>query len=156
MIIINNLSKNYGIRTLFKDISLNINHGEKIALVGPNGAGKSTLLRIILGEDESFSGNLQINKRIRIGYLPQESSFHSERTVLQELIEGDQTIMHLKKEKELLEAQNATATKHYGDIMHKLETLGFFELEYKGKIVLSGLGFKEKDFTRPIKELSGG
>ena len=49
MIIINNLSKNYGIRTLFKDISLNINHGEKIALVGPNGAGKSTLLRIILG-----------------------------------------------------------------------------------------------------------
>jgi ATP-binding cassette subfamily F protein 3 len=156
MITIHNLSKNYGVRTLFQDISLTINRGEKIALVGPNGAGKSTLLRIILGEDESFSGNLQINKRIRIGYLPQESSFHSERTVLQELIEGDQAIMHLKKEKEQLEAQNATAAKHYGDIMHKLETLGFFELEYKGKIVLSGLGFKEKDFTRPINELSGG
>jgi len=156
MIALHGLTKSYGKRDLFKGVSITINRGEKIAFLGPNGAGKSTLFHIILGETEATDGSIQFNKNIRIGYLPQESSFHSERTVLQEIIEGDSEITRLKKEKEALEAANETATKHYGDIMHKLESLGLFELEYKGKIVLSGLGFKERDFNRPIKELSGG
>lgn len=156
MIALHSLTKSYGDRDLFKDVSITINRGEKIAFLGPNGAGKSTLLQIMLKEKEPTNGNVQFNKNIRVGYLPQESSFHSERTVLKEVTEGDFEIAQLKKEKEDLEAKNETATKHYGDITHRLEALGFFELEYKGKIVLSGLGFKEKDFNRPIKELSGG
>jgi len=156
MIALHGLTKSYGKRDLFKGVSITINRGEKIAFLGPNGAGKSTLFHIILGETDATEGSIQFNKNTRIGYLPQESSFHSERTVLQEIIEGDLEITRLKKEKEALEAANETATKHYGDIMHKLESLGLFELEYKGKIVLSGLGFKERDFNRPIKELSGG
>ncbi|MCK9614645.1 MAG: ATP-binding cassette domain-containing protein [Candidatus Omnitrophica bacterium] len=156
MIALHGLTKSYGKRDLFKDASITINRGEKIAFIGPNGAGKSTLFHIILGASEATSGSIQFNKNIRIGYLPQESSFHSERTVLQEIVEGDCEIARLKKEKEALEENNETATKHYGDIVHRLEALGFFELEYKGKIVLSGLGFKERDFNRPIKELSGG
>ncbi|MFA5272075.1 MAG: ABC-F family ATP-binding cassette domain-containing protein [Candidatus Omnitrophota bacterium] len=135
---------------------MTINRGEKIAFLGPNGAGKSTLFQIMLKEKEPTDGSVQFNKNIRIGYLPQESSFHSERTVLKEITEGDHEIACLKKEKDDLESKNETATKHYGDITHRLEVLGFFELEYKGKIVLSGLGFKERDFNRPIKELSGG
>ena len=156
MIALHSLTKSYGTRDLFKNVSITINRGEKIAFIGPNGAGKSTLFNIILGAMEATSGSIQFNKNLRIGFLPQESSFHSERTVLQEIVEGDHEIARLKKEKEALEASNETATKHYGDIVHRLEALGFFELEYKGKIVLSGLGFKERDFNRPIKELSGG
>lgn len=156
MIAINNLCKSYGKKDLFKGVSLAINRGEKIAFIGPNGAGKSTFFHMLLGDIEPSSGHIQIHKNIRIGYLPQESSFKSEHTVLQELIEGDRTIAGLKKEKEKLEADNEAGTKHYGEVMHKLETLGFFDLEYKGKIVLSGLGFKEKDFNRPITALSGG
>ncbi|MDD4955405.1 MAG: ABC-F family ATP-binding cassette domain-containing protein [Candidatus Omnitrophica bacterium] len=156
MIALHGLTKSYGKRDLFKNVSITINRAEKIAFLGPNGAGKSTLFHIILGEAEATDGSIQFNKNTRIGYLPQESSFHSERTVLQEIVEGDTEIARLKKEKEELETKNETATKRYGDIMHKLEVLGFFELEYKGKIVLSGLGFKERDFNRPINELSGG
>ncbi|MCK5288606.1 MAG: ABC-F family ATP-binding cassette domain-containing protein, partial [Candidatus Omnitrophica bacterium] len=80
MIYITNLSKSFGDRILFKDLNLNINRNEKIGLVGPNGAGKSTFLALLLGEQELSSGNIQINKNIRIGYLAQESNFTSETT----------------------------------------------------------------------------
>ena len=100
MIIVNNLSKNYGKKVLFEGISLNINRGEKIGLIGPNGSGKSTFFHLILGDIEPSAGSVQVHKNIRIGYLPQESSFSSQHTVLQELTEGDETMARLKKEKE--------------------------------------------------------
>lgn len=156
MIALHNLTKSYGVRDLFKNVSLNISRGEKIAFIGPNGAGKSTLFNIILGVIEATNGSIQFNKKIRIGYLPQESNFHSERTVLQEIVEGDYEVVSLKREKEELEKNNEAHVKRYGDVLHRLEALGYFEFEYKGKIVLSGLGFKERDFNRPIKDLSGG
>lgn len=109
MIAINNLSKNYGRKILFKDISLNINQGEKIGLIGPNGAGKSTFFALILGEVESTSGDIRVNKNTHIGYLAQETNFsrpdikasdgippksgRSEHTVIQELTEGDERII---------------------------------------------------------------
>jgi ATP-binding cassette subfamily F protein 3 len=156
MITITNLSKNYGKKNLFDSISLNINLGEKIGLIGPNGSGKSTLFSLILQEVEPSSGELKVNKNIHIGYLPQEASFKSQRTVLAELTEGDDLIMRLEKEKEELEVKNQAGSKHYGEILHHLETLGYFELEPKAKKILMGLGFKERDFSRPIAELSGG
>ena len=156
MINIINLSKNYGPKVLFEDISLNINQGEKIGLIGPNGTGKSTLFSLILQEIEPSSGEVRVNKGVHIGYLPQEASFKSEHTVLVELTEGDERIMRLKEEKERLESKNDADSKHYGEVLHELETLGFFELEYKAKKILSGLGFKERDFSRPINQMSGG
>jgi ATP-binding cassette subfamily F protein 3 len=156
LIAITELSKIYGKKTLFENISLNINRGEKIGLIGPNGAGKSTLFSLILGEAEASGGKIHIAKNTRIGYLPQEASFKSEHTVLGEIIEGDIVIMQLKKEKEKLEAANEAATQRYGEVLHKLEALGFFELEYKAKKVLAGLGFRENEFSRPINQMSGG
>ncbi len=156
MINIINLSKNYGPKVLFEDISLNINQGEKIGLIGPNGTGKSTLFSLILQETEPSSGEVRVNKGMHIGYLPQEASFKSEHTVLAELTEGDERIMRLKEEKERLESKNDADSKHYGEVLHELETLGFFEVEYKSKKILSGLGFKEGDFSRPINQMSGG
>ncbi len=156
MITISNLSKNYGKKTLFSDISLTIDDGEKIGLIGPNGSGKSTLFSLILGEIEPSAGEVHVNKNLRIGYLPQESSFKSERTVLSELTEGDAKIIKIKQEKEKLEEENQAGSKRYGDLLHDLETLGYFELEYKAKKILMGLGFKEKDFQRPIQQMSGG
>ncbi len=125
-------------------------------MIGPNGTGKSTLFSLILGETEPTSGDVQVNKNLRIGYLPQESSFHSEHTVLSELTQGDKTVVALKKEKEELEDKNLAGAYRYGEILHELETLGYFELEHKAKKILSGLGFKEKDFNRLIKDMSGG
>jgi len=156
MISIINLSKNYGQKVLFENISLNISEGEKIGLVGPNGAGKSTLFSLLLGESEPSSGQVRVNKDVRIGYLPQESSFKSERTLLAELTEGDSRVMHLKKEKESLESANQAGSGRYGEVLHELEVLGFFELEHKAKKILAGLGFPENNFNRLISQLSGG
>ena len=156
MIYITNLSKSFGDRILFKDLNLNINRNEKIGLVGPNGAGKSTFLALLLGKQELSSGNIQINKNIRIGYLAQESNFTSETTVLSEVTKGDEVIKNLKKEKDTLESQNKAGTARYGEVLHDLEFHNYFELEYKAKKILSGLGFKESDFNRPINHMSGG
>jgi len=156
MITISNLSKNYGQKILFEGISLNINKGEKIGLIGPNGAGKSTLFALILDEVEPSSGEIRVNKNTRIGYLAQEAHFKSEQTVLAELTGGDERIMRLRREKEELENKNLAGSKRYGEVLHELETSGFFELEHKAEKILMGLGFKERDFNRPVKEMSGG
>jgi len=156
MITITNLSKSYGSKILFEDISLGINRGEKIGLIGPNGAGKTTLFSLILGELEPSSGDIQVNRNVHIGYLPQEASFNSAHTVLSELTEGDERIMRLKEEKDKLEESGQAGSGRYGDVLHNLEALGYFELEHKAKKILMGLGFKEKDFSRPVNEMSGG
>jgi len=156
VIFINNLSKTYGKKTLFEGISLNINRGEKIGMVGPNGAGKSTFFHLLLGDAEPSAGTIQTQKGVRIGYLPQESSFHSEHTVLDELTRGDEGILELLKEKEGLERADQAASFRYGEILHELDILGYFELEHKAEKVLMGLGFRERDFNRPITQMSGG
>jgi len=156
MITINNLSKIHGRRVLFEKLNLHINRGERIGLIGPNGAGKTTLFSIILGRTEPSTGSVHVGRNVRIGYLPQESSFESETSVLAEVIEGDESIMSLKREKETLEEQGEAASSRYGDVVRDLEFLGYFGLEHKAKKVLAGLGFKEADFNRPIKQMSGG
>ena len=156
MITINNLSKNFTDRTLFKDVTLSIFRGEKIGLTGPNGAGKTTLFSIILGSMESTDGQVQLEKNINIGYLPQESKFSSERTVLDEVSAGDDRICNLLTEKHQLEEENKADSMRYGDILHELEQLGFYELEHKAEKILMGLGFKMEDISRPVKHLSGG
>lgn len=156
MITITNLTKSFGKRTLFENLSLMINRGEKIGLIGPNGTGKTTLFSIILQESEPSSGSVQVQKNTRIGYLPQESSFSSANTVLSELVEGDSHIVSLKKEKEELEESGRAGSSRYGEVLHELETLGYFELEHKAEEILSGLGFKKADHHKPITNLSGG
>ncbi|MFA7114531.1 MAG: ATP-binding cassette domain-containing protein, partial [Candidatus Omnitrophota bacterium] len=156
MISVNNLTKSYGARNLFKDISLTINYGEKIGLVGPNGAGKSTFFSILLGLSESSGGTVQINKGVRAAYLPQESDFSSDATVLAEILRGDDEIQSLVKEKEHLELNNLAGTHRYGEVLHILECLRYFDIEHKAKKILFGLGFKERDFDRNVNTLSGG
>ena len=156
MLTLNNLSKSYGARTLFEGINLTINRGGKCGLVGPNGTGKSTLFSIILGLEEPTSGQVQINKNVHIGYLPQEASFESKTSVLSETMEGDKAIRRLVEEKQKMEEQGEAGSKHYGDILHNLEFRGYFDLEHKAKKILTGLGFNEKTLQQPVNELSGG
>lgn len=156
MITINNLTMGFTQRTLFKGVSLSIFPNEKIGLTGPNGAGKSTLFAIIRGELQPVEGNIQIQKGINIGYLPQESMYVSDKTVIEELTQGDDRIRALMTEKHKLEDENKADTDRYGDVLHELETLGIYELEHKAEKVLMGLGFKVEDFNKPVANLSGG
>lgn len=143
-------------RTLFKEVSLSIFKNEKVGLTGPNGAGKTTLFSIIRGEMEPVAGSVQIQKNIHIGYLPQEAHFATEKTIMEEITEGDERIAVLMEEKRKLEDANKADSPRYGDILEQLEQLGIYDLEHKGEKILIGLGFKESDFHRRISELSGG
>jgi ATP-binding cassette, subfamily F, member 3 len=124
MLTVAGLSKSFGGRELFDDVSLTIQSGERVAIVGPNGAGKSTLLKIILGREEPDAGEVTFIRGTRIGYLPQESEPAGNESVL------DITVPH----------------DHEHD--------GLFVA--KAKQILASLGFKQSDFTRPAKEMSGG
>lgn len=156
MITLNKLTMGFTQRTLFKDVSLSIFKNEKIGLTGPNGAGKTTLFSIILGEMQPLAGEVQIQKNVNIGYLPQEAHFSSERTVLEEITQGDSRIKTLLEEKRKLEDAHKADTDRYGDVLHALEQLGIYELEHKAEKILAGLGFKKDDLNRPVVELSGG
>ncbi len=156
MITISGLSKGFTGRTLFKDVSLSIFAGEKIGLTGPNGSGKSTLFSIILGQMESTGGSVQMQKNLNIGHLAQEAHFASTQTVMDEVTAGDERIKRLLKEKHELEDVNKADSMRYGDILQELESAGIYELENKAERILTGLGFKEEEFHKPVNTLSGG
>ncbi len=156
MITISNLCKNFDERVLLDNVSLSIFPNERIGLTGPNGAGKSTLFQIILGTLEASSGFVNIQKGLNIGHLAQEARYSSERTVMEEITSGDAEIRSLLQEKHKLEDAHKADSPRYGDIMEQLEHKGIYELEHKAEKILSGLGFKEEEFHKPLVQLSGG
>jgi ATP-binding cassette subfamily F protein 3 len=141
---------------LLEDVSLSIFPGERIGLTGPNGAGKSTLFQIILGQMEPTEGSVNIQKGLNIGYMAQEAKYASDRTIMEEMTSGDEEIRRLLEEKHKLEDEEKADSPRYGDILEQLEHKGIYELEHKAEKILSGLGFKEADFHKPIAHLSGG
>ena len=162
MIFIENLSKSYNGNYLFSNVTIGIKRGMRIGLVGANGAGKTTLLRILIGEENFDSGNVQTNKRTSIGYLPQELITASESTVLEEV---QKSIPELKKiETELSslnevikkDPNNTSVVKKIGLLQHEYEVLGGWSIEDRTKKILSGLGFNKNQFNKKIQTLSGG
>jgi ATP-binding cassette subfamily F protein 3 len=156
MLTLSEISKSYGSRTLFEDVSLSINFGERIALVGPNGAGKSTLFSIILGTGEPDSGSCVIDKHTTIGYLPQETAATGDETVLE--LACSITPEHGKLMRTLAEgtASGQTDTEEYHEALGRYAELGGYQNEPKAKSLLKGLAFRESDFNRPARTMSGG
>ena len=162
MIIIDNLSKSYNDNYLFSDVNISIKRGMKIGLVGANGTGKTTLLRILMGHEDFDSGNVQIDKKISMGYLPQELKIVSNSTILEE---AQKSFSHLKRiEQELnnlntklkTDSNNEEILKRIGVLQHKFEVLGGWSIETNAKKILDGLGFKKNQFNEKITTLSGG
>jgi len=89
VITLRNVTKSFGSQTLFENVALQINDGDRYALVGPNGAGKSTLFRLIMGQEPPDEGDIFLRKGISFGYLPQETAALSGKAVLEEVLEGD-------------------------------------------------------------------
>jgi ATP-binding cassette, subfamily F, member 3 len=156
MLTLSEITKSFGSRTLFEDVSLSINLGERIALVGPNGAGKSTLFSIILGTAEPDSGSVVIDKHTTIGYLPQETAASGDETVLE--LACAITPEHGKLMRILSDGtrDGKTDTDEYHDALGRYAELGGYQNEPKAKRLLAGLAFRETDFHRPAKTMSGG
>jgi ATP-binding cassette subfamily F protein 3 len=162
MLTISQLSKSFAGRALFDDVSLQVNRGDRIGLVGPNGAGKSTLFALLLGDVSPDKGTIAIEKNATIGFLPQETAAAGDETVLElalavspELVQAQKVI----KQHEAAVAGIADPGSNdaaYHDALHVFDEHGGWELEPKAKRVLAGLAFREIDFDRPARALSGG
>ena len=133
MLTIANISKSYGPRTLFAEVSLNIARTDRLGLVGANGAGKSTLFNIILGKDQPDEGLIEWERGANFGFLPQESA-----------PAGDETILQIATSGGKLEPENDDDW----DIDYTLEP--------RAKKILAGLGFRESDHEKVAKTFSGG
>lgn len=133
MLTIANVSKTYGPRTLFAEVSLNIARSDRLGLVGANGAGKSTLFNIILGKDNPDDGLIEWERGANFGFLPQESA-----------PAGDETILQIATSGGKLEPANDDDW----DIDYTLEP--------RAKKILAGLGFRESDADKLAKTFSGG
>jgi ATP-binding cassette subfamily F protein 3 len=156
MLTISALGKSFGGRTLFSDVSLQVNRGERIGLVGPNGAGKSTLFNLILQKEAPDAGTIALQRNTTVGFLPQESAPAGEETVLELATAITPEIERLQKQLKAWEADHPTQVDHHDDIHARFDELGGYQLESKAKKILAGLSFREKDFNRPAREMSGG
>ena len=160
-----NVSKAYGERTLFSGLTLNVSAGECIALVGANGSGKTTLMDILSGDILPDSGSLSKHRNATIGYLKQEPSRFSGKTLIQEVIEESSEVTALRERIATTHESLSTQTDsdNHGQLIRQLSQLdvaleaadGGYR-EHEAKAILSGLGFKQNDFSRPLSEFSGG
>ena len=163
MLQIRELYYSIGDRQLIDGIELMIQPGKRTALIGANGAGKTTLLRILTGEIEYSSGSIIKPKDYKIGYLPQEEITVSGTTVLQAVLEGQKEVKDLENQiANLHDALKHEDSNHeelldrLGHLEHRFNAMNGYHLEVLAKKILSGLGFKDTDFTRPLSEFSGG
>jgi ATP-binding cassette subfamily F protein 3 len=156
MLTIRDLKKTIGGRTLFEGACMQINYGEKVALVGPNGAGKSTLFSILLKLDDADSGAVERDAWTMIGYLPQESAPTGNETVMEIATGRSAEIPELEKKLHALEKAGTVDGPEYLEAHAKFEALSDPQVEAKAKKMLRGLGYRETDFDRPAREMSGG
>lgn len=153
MLTFSKLSKGFGQKTLFTDISMRILRGERIGLVGPNGAGKTTLFSIILGNTESDSGKVELDRGTVIGFLPQESAPAGDETVAELATAISPEFVTLYNT--LREFSDPDTPEHI-DAMQQFIELDGYTLEAKAKRILAGLAFRPEDFDKPAHTLSGG
>ena len=159
------ISKSFGGRVLYSNATLQLNAGERWALVGPNGAGKTTLLKIIMDLESADEGTVTFAKDATLGYLEQETKLMGDRTALNEVIESAHEIKQWERKVNDLSLkiaetpEGATLNKYledYAHAMERFERLGGYELESRARQILAGLGFPVEDFDKPAKEFSGG
>ncbi len=171
---INNLKKEYGIETVLKDFSLNVNQGESVALIGPNGSGKTTIFRIITGQEYLTSGTVSVRNDIEVGYLDQLPDFKVEKTIYQELENIFEEVKKQIKEMQRLEEKIAhhgerideseahsddlkKTMKEYSSLQREFEKGVGYEYQSKIRQVAAGMGFDEEEIhSKTLDQLSGG
>lgn len=154
-----NMSRSYGDRVLFENISFNIEEGDKIGVIGVNGTGKSTLLKMIAA-GESGGGKLTIPGGVVLEYLPQDPPFEAEATVLEQIFKGDSPLMVLLRRYEMAveavaaEPENDRLQKQLLELQQEMDNKYAWQLESEAKAVLTQLGIT--DLQQKMGELSGG
>ena len=161
LIRLEHITKLYDPDLILDDISVAIEHGDRIGLIGRNGTGKTTLIKIINGMLANFKGKVVSAKGLHIGYLSQEPELARDCTLRQEMLKVfekqrvlEDKMLLLAEEMETAETPDLLA--EYARIQEQHEKLGGYDYEHEINRILGGLGFSELDFNLPISVLSGG
>ena len=159
-----NLSKSFGSDDIIKNVSFQINEGDKVAIVGNNGAGKSTLLKMITGELDTDAGTVVFAKDTTIGYLAQYQNMEGNETVYQTVYSSRTDILEMQKNLQKMEGQMTKLTDdaldallvRYHEMHDVFDHMNGYAYESEVQGVLRGLGFSEEDFSKTMDMLSGG
>jgi ATP-binding cassette, subfamily F, member 3 len=157
-----NVTFEFGARTIVKDATWHIHPSERIGLIGYNGTGKSTLLKVFVGEYLPSAGTVERSRSTTIGYLHQDLlSFDTNESILQVAMHAFDKAMQIEKDlaritKELETNESEALLHEYSDKLHEYEEAGGYTIEHRTEEVLQGLGFENKDLKRPYREFSGG
>ena len=157
-----NVTFEFGARTIVKDATWHIHPNERIGLIGYNGTGKSTLLKLFAGEYAPSAGTVERSRTTSIGYLHQDLlSFDTNESILEVALHAFDKAKRIEKELEILTKQlESTSTDEllhaYSEKLHEYEEAGGYTIEHRTEEVLQGLGFANSDLKRPYREFSGG
>lgn len=160
------ISKSYIVDTILEDISFNVNEKDKIGIIGLNGTGKTTLFNIIAGETDKDTGDLYIQRGLKIGYLKQHTRIDSSNSIFEECLTCFTHLIKMEEDLRVLEenmAKNANNEKllestmaEYGSLSESFTQGNGYGYRSEIKGVLKGLGFLEDDFNKNVNILSGG
>jgi ATP-binding cassette subfamily F protein uup len=151
---IDNLSKSFGIRQLFTNISFHIEEGDKIAFVARNGTGKSTLLKIIAGLDTADSGTLWVHKDIKVVMLQQDTEFDEARSIWDNILQSNDPLVTLVKDYEQCLEQEPDNISKLTTLMSAMDEREAWSFESELKQILGKLNLHH--LNEPVKQLSGG
>src|SRR4051794_2700268 len=156
MIATTNLGKEYGARSLFAGVTLQLNPGSRYGLVGANGSGKSTLLRILAGDEEASEGTFNIPKRARIGVLRQDRFLDDDAIILDLAMLGDAAVSSALAEQAIIVEQAEPDLARLSDLEDLIAAHDGYTLEARASEVLEGLGIPTSVHRSPLSVLSGG
>ncbi len=162
LIALQDITFEFGARTIVEDSSWHIVPGDRVGLIGLNGTGKSTLLRIINGEYTISKGSINKIKNLSLGFFNQDLlSFETDDSILSVGMTAFEQALKVEKELEELTAklehsQDEALLHEYSDKLHEFDTLDGYNIRHKTATVLEGLGFSTADLDRPYNQFSGG
>ncbi|HGK7251064.1 TPA: ABC-F family ATP-binding cassette domain-containing protein [Streptococcus pneumoniae] len=160
----NKIERSFAGEVLFDNINLQVDERDRIALVGKNGAGKSTLLKILVGEEEPTSGEINKKKDISLSYLAQDSRFESENTIYDEMLHVFNNLRRTERQLRQMELEMGEKSgedldklmSDYDRLSENFRQAGGFTYEADIRAILNGFKFDESMWQMKIAELSGG
>ncbi|MEQ1554085.1 MAG: ABC-F family ATP-binding cassette domain-containing protein [Ferruginibacter sp.] len=157
-----NLTFEFGARTIVEDATWHIQPGERIGLIGYNGTGKSTLLKVLTGQYSPAKGTVEKGRETTIGFLNQDLlGFETDESILEVAMGAFERVKAIEKEMEIVGAElektgDEKLAEKYTDLLHEMDVLDGYSIHHRTESILQGLGFANEDLGKQYKMFSGG